>query len=181
MPKRKLFQQDISTRYRRKLIRDESDELFALFNENSRTNSSINLNKSVSDNDDHDEIVNFNRVISEIEEQEIIPFSDLTNTSAYDFFKIITSDREDNVIIMKDNIRDEDNNLEKENDDFTTFLVQWAITHRISHVALSNLLSGLRTIHPIFSNFPKCAKTLLRTPQSSVTEMFPGQYCHFGS
>lgn len=88
MPKRKLFQQDISTRYRRKLIRKESDELFALFNEESRTNSCEILNNSVSDND-HDESVNFNRVISEIEKQETINLSssDLTNiSSASDFF-----------------------------------------------------------------------------------------------
>lgn len=182
MPKRKLFQQDISTRYRRKLIREESAELFALFNENSRNNSCELLNNLVSDNDSHDEIANFNRVIFEIDEkQETIinlPFFDLINISVSDFyFNNVSSYREDNIT-TKDNIR-EDNNSEKEND-FKTFLVQWTITHRISHVALSNLLSGLRTIHPIFSNFPKCAKTLLRTPQSSVIiEKFPRQYCHF--
>ncbi|KYN17972.1 hypothetical protein ALC57_09733, partial [Trachymyrmex cornetzi] len=89
--------------------------------------------------------------------------------------------REDSIrddSIREDSIR-EDSNLEKEND-FKAFLVQWACTHRISHVALSHLLSGLRAALPTFSNLPKCAKTLLRTPRSSViTEIFPGQYCHF--
>src|SRR5580765_4877524 len=124
MPKRKLFQQDISTRYRRKLIRKESDELFALFNEESRTNSCEILNNSVSDND-HDESVNFNRVISEIEKEEAInlPFSDLTNISASDFFLNNVSLHREDYIITKDNIREDINNSEEENDDFKTFLV----------------------------------------------------------
>lgn len=78
-------------------------------------------------------------------------------------------------------IREDDNNSEKENNDFEGFLIQWAITHRISHVVLSHLLSGLKKVDPIFSNLPKYARTLLRTPRSSViTDIFPGQYCHFG-
>lgn len=88
MPKRKLFQQDISTRYRRKLIREESEELFVLFNE-PRTNSCVILNNSVSGNDHHDESVNLNRVISEIEKQDKainLPCFDLTNISESDFF-----------------------------------------------------------------------------------------------
>ncbi|EFN82651.1 hypothetical protein EAI_07748, partial [Harpegnathos saltator] len=57
----------------------------------------------------------------------------------------------------------------------------WAVTHRISHVALSFLLSGLRETYDIFSTLPKCAKTLLCTPRSSViSNMFPGQYYHLG-
>lgn len=179
MPKRKFLSR-ISTRYRRKLIREESDELFALFNEESRINSYVNFNNSASDND-HDEIVDLNHAIFEIEQEAInLPFPDLTNISASDISLNNVSLHREDSIITEGSIR-EDNNLEKENDDFKAFLVQWAITHRISHVALSHLLSGLRTAHPTFSNFPKCAKTLLRTPQSSViTEMFPGQYCHFG-
>ncbi|EFN79521.1 hypothetical protein EAI_16402, partial [Harpegnathos saltator] len=50
----------------------------------------------------------------------------------------------------------------------------------ISHVALSHLLSGLRKTHPIFFNLPQCAKTLLHTPRFSIiTDISPGQYCHF--
>lgn len=79
-------------------------------------------------------------------------------------------------------IREDDNNSEKESNDFKAFLIQWSITHRISHVPLSHLLSGLKKVHPIFSNLPKCAKTLLHTPRSSaiISDILPGQYCRFG-
>lgn len=179
----------ISTRYRRKLIREESDKLFALFNEEFGINTNIILNNFASS--DHDEIVNCNHAIFDETEQSIInsSFSDLTNiinktnitniSASGVLINNISLHREDNIR-QDSNIR-EDNNSEKENNDFEAFLVQWACTHHISHVALSHLLTGLRTAHPTFSNFPKCAKTLLRTPRSSViTEIFPGQYCHLG-
>lgn len=84
MPKRK-FMSCISTRYRRKLIREESDELFVLFNEESRTNSHVILNNSALDKN-HNEIVNCNRAISAIEQEAIESFSDFTNISASDIF-----------------------------------------------------------------------------------------------
>ena len=178
MPKRK-FMSSISTRYRRKLSREESDDLLDQFNEECRANSHIILKNSDSDNN-HDEIANFNYAISEIEQETTnVPFSDFRSISASDIsLNNISIHRESSI--TEDIVREE-NNSEIENDDFDEFLIQWAITHNISHVALSHLLSGLRTAHPTFSKLPKCAKTLLRTPKSSViTDMFPGQYCHFG-
>lgn len=60
------------------------------------------------------------------------------------------------------------------------FLAQWAVRNNISHVATNDLLSLLRT-HKCFQNFPKCSKTLLKTPRSTeIVSMFPGHYCHFG-
>ncbi|XP_029170333.1 uncharacterized protein LOC114940024, partial [Nylanderia fulva] len=178
MPKRK-YPSRISTRYRRRLIREESDELFPLIcnNEEPRTNSRVIKNNSVLNND-NDEILhaNFNNALSAfVQETTNLSFSEETN--------IFESDTSLNNTLVRTFIIEDDNNnnLEKENNDFEAFLIQWAITHHISHVALSHLLSGLKKVHPIFFNLPKCAKTLLRTPRSSViTDMFPGQYCHIG-
>jgi len=41
---------------------------------------------------------------------------------------------------------------------FKVFLAQWAVKHRIPHVTLTDLLSGLSTTYEIFSDLPKCAK-----------------------
>lgn len=174
MAKRKL----LSTRYRRKLIREESDELFSIFHEESRVNLYAILNNSASDND-HVEIEHvdyFNNAVSEIKQETInLPLSDKTNISASG--ASLNRELLPRILLTEE----DDSNAQKENNNFTSFLVQWAITHRVSHAAVSHLLSGLRTAHPIFSNLPKCAKTLLRTPRSSViSDIFPGQYCHFG-
>jgi len=179
----------ISKRYRRKLIREESDKLFALFNEESGINTNVILNNSVSS----DEIVDLNHAFFDETEQNTInntinlPFHDLTiltnitNRTNITNISASAASINNNVSLHREDSIRENSNSEEKSNDFKAFLVQWACTHRISHVALSHLLSGLRTAHPTFSNFPKCAKTLLRTPRSSViTEVFPGQYCHFG-
>lgn len=73
MSKRKCLSR-ISTRYRRKLIREESDELFPLiFSKECRVDSHIIMNNSASlSNDSDDEIVhaaNVNNILSENETQ----------------------------------------------------------------------------------------------------------------
>jgi len=62
--------------YRRKLIRQESNKLFALFNEESGVNTNVILSNSVS----NDEIVDFNHAFFDETEQNTInlPFPDLT-------------------------------------------------------------------------------------------------------
>lgn len=56
----------------------------------------------------------------------------------------------------------------------------WALTNRITRNALDALLLTLREVHgPIY---PKCAKTLLRTPREPTIAipMTPGHYYHLG-
>ena len=55
----------------------------------------------------------------------------------------------------------------------------WAIKHKVTHVALNDLLMILNQckIHGI----PKNARTLLETPIKNICrEVTPGEYCHFG-
>lgn len=84
MPKRK-FLSDISTRYRRKLIREESDDLISLvFNKESVANSHLTFNNSASDND-HDEIVRVELNNAGIMQAGInLSLSDETNISESD-------------------------------------------------------------------------------------------------
>ncbi|XP_026827842.1 uncharacterized protein LOC113562460 [Ooceraea biroi] len=176
MPKRK-FKSHISTRYRRKLIREESDTLCSLiFNEECTINSQVILSNSASESN-HDDLVHVNPNNASAIVQEIInsSFSEQSNISE-------PCDVSLNNVSLHEAFIGEENTSEKEDDDFKAFLVQWAITHHISHAALSHLLSGLRKAHPIFQNLPKCVKTLLRTPRSSViTDILPGQYYHCGT
>lgn len=112
MPKRKFLSR-ISTRYRRKLIREENDELFALFNEESRVNSYVNFNNSASDND-HDEIADLNHAIFEIEQETInLPFPDLTNISASDISLNNVSLHREDSIITECSIREDNNSQRK--------------------------------------------------------------------
>ncbi|KAF5281922.1 hypothetical protein FQR65_LT14448 [Abscondita terminalis] len=59
-------------------------------------------------------------------------------------------------------------------------LKRWALQHNVSHIAVNNLLQLLRNWLP-YENFPKCARTLLGTPQSSkLIDIEGGQLFHFG-
>ncbi|CAG7821197.1 unnamed protein product [Allacma fusca] len=63
---------------------------------------------------------------------------------------------------------------------FSEILKSWSLKHQISHAALSELLSTLKT-HSCFENLPKDPRTLLQTPrQTTVSEVRPGNYVHFG-
>ena len=54
----------------------------------------------------------------------------------------------------------------------------WAISHKIPHSALKNLL---KILNPHFPVLPKDPRTLLKTPQNSnITEKSGGDYFHFG-
>lgn len=151
MPKRKFLSR-ILTRYRRKLIREESD---GLFNEESRTNSYVILNNSASDND-HDEIVNFNHATSEIKQEAInLPFFDLTNISASDIsLNNVSLHREDNI--TEDNIR-EDNNSEKENNDFKAFLV---LSRIVFFIFIAFIVQFENSTSNLFQ-FPKMCKDII--------------------
>ena len=57
-------------------------------------------------------------------------------------------------------------------------LREWALTHRITHSALSDLLSVLQSSHP---DLPKDARTLLSTKRSFETKCIAGgEYYYFG-
>lgn len=112
MSKRKCLLR-ISTRYRRKLIREESDELFPLTfsEEECRANSHkvINDSASLSDNSG-DEIVraaNVDNALFEITQNKtVLPFSDEINISKYNVSL-------SNAFSHEICIREDDNNSEK--------------------------------------------------------------------
>jgi len=59
-------------------------------------------------------------------------------------------------------------------------LREWAIRNKISHVALSELLSILKEI-PGLDNIPKDPRTFLKTPRTTILrDINPGKYYHFG-
>lgn len=169
----------ISERHRRRLIREESELFASQTDENLRVDICVkySFNNSILHNDD-DEVshIDYNNAVSNITHEAInlSPLSEavisesdisLDNTSLF-------ANR-----VSEDNAKEGNVNLET----FKDFLTQWAVQHRIPHVALSDLLSGLSTRYEIFSDLPKCAKTLLHTPRSSdIKNMFPGQYLYVG-
>ncbi|XP_031350255.1 uncharacterized protein LOC116178316 isoform X1 [Photinus pyralis] len=57
-------------------------------------------------------------------------------------------------------------------------LTEWALKHKISHLALTDLLHVLSMHHP---ELPLDSRTLLATPTStSICQLETGQYCYFG-
>jgi len=178
--KRKLYLY-ISERHRRRFIREES-ELFSFISDEKIQDVRSNISDSTPHNDDDDEIshVDCNNIVPNIIFEQI-------NLSPLSKTMISESDVSlDNESLFA-SCTSEDNNHNKIKEGnvnvkaFKVFLAQWAVKHRIPHVALTDLLSGLSTTYEIFSDLPKCAKTLLCTPRSSnITNMFPGQYYHIG-
>lgn len=60
------------------------------------------------------------------------------------------------------------------------FVAMWAIKHNITHLALTDLLHWLCT-KPDLENFPRDARTLLKTPKETpVEEHGQGQFYYFG-
>jgi hypothetical protein len=59
-------------------------------------------------------------------------------------------------------------------------IANWAIRHDITHCALNDLLKSLLKL-PAFSELPKDARTLLKTPTTTIVKnMGGGIYHHFG-
>lgn len=62
-------------------------------------------------------------------------------------------------------------------------LANWAVYHNVSHSAVNDLLTVLKT-HNCFNDLPKDSRTLLQTLISSkkiiVKNLNPGSYYHFG-
>ncbi|XP_070379187.1 uncharacterized protein [Dermacentor albipictus] len=69
--------------------------------------------------------------------------------------------------------------------DFAERLRSWAIKENVTHTAVTSLLKMLKTSSFDPSSLPSDARTLLSTPRGTqrapaLTDMAPGQYCHFG-
>lgn len=79
------------------------------------------------------------------------------------------------------NSDDDDINLSHDDSlNLQTTLAIWAIRHGITHLALNDLLNRLSKF-PSFSNLPKCSRTLLKTPTSTIVKNISGGvYHHFG-
>lgn len=70
--------------------------------------------------------------------------------------------------------------IEEEVLNINVVIAEWAIRHRITHQALSDLLKCLR-VYPAMKDLPKDARTLLKTPTSAeVKNIKGGIYHHFG-
>lgn len=64
---------------------------------------------------------------------------------------------------------------------FKNNLKDWALKHKISHSAFSDLLKLLKTSDIDPNDLPSDARTLLSTPRTlEIQEMDPGIYYHFG-
>jgi hypothetical protein len=64
------------------------------------------------------------------------------------------------------------------NFDLTCFLRDWSLSNNVTLSATSQLLKGLRVVHP---DLPKDARTLLKTPRNvGVSEMGVGEYIFLG-
>lgn len=64
------------------------------------------------------------------------------------------------------------------NNGFVTWLQKWAIKNRISHVALNELMTGIKSKYP---ELPSDGRSLLKTPRKiNEQDIKPGQYYHFG-
>lgn len=70
------------------------------------------------------------------------------------------------------------NNLVDDSSSFVSWLQEWALRNRISHVALNELLTRIK---PKYPTLPLDARSLLKTPRKiNVQNVTPGQYYHFG-
>jgi len=70
--------------------------------------------------------------------------------------------------------------IEEEVLNINVVIAEWALRHKITHKALSDLLKCLR-VYPAMKDLPKDARTLLKTPTSTeVKNIKGGIYHHFG-
>jgi len=70
--------------------------------------------------------------------------------------------------------------IEEEVLNINVVIAKWALRHKITHKALSDLLKCLR-VYPAMKDLPKDARTLLKTPTSTeVKNIKGGIYHHFG-
>lgn len=90
---------------------------------------------------------------------------------------------EDNDSLMLDEIDNEDSDQEAteqvSDNEVKHFLAIWALRHNLSHLALNELLTFLKS--NVFSFLPVDSRTLLKTPRiKSIKTVEPGEYIHIG-
>lgn len=101
------------------------------------------------------------------------------DTDIDDHFQNSLEDIENLLDVMNRNDSDIDNDTDiTETDSLEIKLADWAVQHKITHAALSDLLSILRDEHPFLPSDPR---TLLKTLVSyEVKDIGGGSYYHFG-
>lgn len=90
----------------------------------------------------------------------------------------------DNNILIPNFSSDSDNSSDCDNNkNVLTNIKSWAVQHKISHIALSNLLKVLKTNHNCFHYFPNDSRTLLKTNVSKqplqIQTINPGTFYYF--
>lgn len=74
----------------------------------------------------------------------------------------------------------QDDTDDDEESRFHEKLANWSTTNNITHSALGGLLKLLNS-HSCFKSLPKDARTLLKTPRTTITSLISdGEYVHFG-
>lgn len=104
--------------------------------------------------------------------------SDLSSDSMFNTSNTLLQDTEEfNFQRCSDNISFHQSN--QSCSEPSDALTVWAINHKITHTALTDLL---KTLNPFFNNcLPLDARTLLNTPQKyTIKDVKPGSYFHFG-
>jgi len=164
---------------KRRLIREEVDDLvFVISNSSSECESSmayVEQNTSPITNIKNKKELSENTAEKEYFEIPIGGGSVLVNN----VYVENSLNSEDNIISSSES--DSGDNLI---DNILHKLSNWAVKHKITNVALSDLLKVLHYNHKCFHDFPVDARTLLQTKTSkqslAISEMYPGMYHHFG-
>ncbi|CAG7729717.1 unnamed protein product, partial [Allacma fusca] len=79
-----------------------------------------------------------------------------------------------------DHSESEDHDSDEETISFMVQLAKLCVDHQLTHTCVNAILKLVKK-HQCFHEFPKDARTLLKTPRQSGTEMMePGEYIHFG-
>lgn len=110
--------------------------------------------------------------------------SDISCDDYATYFDTATLDESSFIFHESDDDDDDDGQSEYEkNQVFRTAMRKWAVEHKITHLALKDLLKIINTrIDNKNSNvLPDDPRTLLQTPQSiTITSMSNGEYWHYG-
>jgi len=120
-------------------------------------------------NDDLNNLEQVNSDSNYFEENNDVFENERINHSNFDINKVIN-----NIV----NNPASDNLVDDSSSSFVSWLQEWAIKNRISHVALNELMTGIKLK---YSELPSDARSLLKTPRKvNVQNVRPGQYYHFG-
>lgn len=103
--------------------------------------------------------------------------SDLNNFDGYSSnYELATSSSHNNSY----NFSSDSYQFSNTADNPSIFLSNWALRHSIPHTVLNDLLMFLRTL-PGLNNLPKDARTLLKTPTTTlIKSIHGGEYHHLG-